>query len=371
MFVYLDHAQIAELDLLLRREPAAFAEFLALWLEHGCQLVVSRAHLHEIGQSEDDRDVEKRLEVLRYFSIWSGASDENVDWVIIRELRHQILHRLRHGTDPDSSLYAAVREELYQPVEHSVLEGFVRRSRPGWLHDQRTRREFAGFENRNQAVQKAFRKLTGRKAPPWDPEGWRAMPAVRRLAPSAHGDLVADRWMREVEARTPECWKRAKRKRQMLVCIYDIQDLDCVGRAPEQDLSRIGFYRALANHWIAPYAAREGYEPEVVAAAIRAFDPYNAPAISASLAVERGRKLHEKEYEAGDFMDTDHVLWAGYSDLAFVDKRTHGFFLQARKNHQTAPLISPHLRVRLERAASLEDVRRHIVTLASERGPAG
>lgn len=367
MFVYLDHAQIVELDLLLRHEPGAFAEFLGFWLDHGCRLVVSRAHLHELGQSEDDRDVEKRLEVLRYFSIWSGASDENVDWVIIRELKRQILHRLCHGTGPEPVVYAAVREELYRPVEHSALAEFVRRSRPGWLEDRRTRQEFAAFENRNQNLQRAFHRLTGRKAPKWDPEGWRLLPAVRRLAPSAHGDPVGDRWMREVESRTPECWKRARRKRQMLVCIYDVEDLDCIGRAPEPDLSRIGIYRALANHWVAPYAVRDGQDPEAVATAIRTFDPYDAPAISAALAVERGRKQHDKEYEPSDFMDVDHVLWAAYSDLAFVDKRTHGFMLQARKNRQTAPLISRHLRVRFERAADLEDVQRHIVSVARER----
>jgi hypothetical protein len=41
MFVCLDHAQIAALDALNRRDPAAFVDFLAFWLEHGCRLVVS------------------------------------------------------------------------------------------------------------------------------------------------------------------------------------------------------------------------------------------------------------------------------------------------------------------------------------------
>jgi hypothetical protein len=60
MFIYLDHAQIAALDVLQQRNPKGFGEFLAFWLEHRCQLILSRAHLHEIGQSEDELDVIRR-----------------------------------------------------------------------------------------------------------------------------------------------------------------------------------------------------------------------------------------------------------------------------------------------------------------------
>jgi hypothetical protein len=61
-------------------------------------------------------------------------------------------------------------------------------------------------------------------------------------------------------------------------------------------------------------------------------------------------------------MDVDHVLWAAYADLAFVDRRTHGFLFQARKNRDTPRLLSPHLRVQYERTASLKDVQRHIAS---------
>ena len=363
MFIYLDHAQISALDVLQQRDPKGFGEFLAFWLDHGCQLVLSRAHLHEIGQSDDERDVIRRLKLLRYFSVWSGAGDENVDWVIIREIRHQTLHRLRTGTQATPDTYAGVREELYRPTEHGAIEDFVHRSRPGWLDEQRLRRDLAAFENRSRRVQQAYRKLSKRKEPKWDPEGWKMLPVARTFLPDLRGDAVAERWLREVEGRTRECWSRAKRKRQMLVCIYDIEDLACVARAPERDLSRIGFYQALANHWVAPYCRRAGHDPETVGAALKEMDPYDAPAISAALAVERGRKSQEKAYEPGDFTDVDHVLWAAYADLAFVDRRTHGFLLQARKNRDTARLLSPHLCVQYERAASLEDVQRHIASL--------
>lgn len=196
------------------------------------------------------------------------------------------------------------------------------------------------------------------------------MPLVRSVAPSVSGDLVSDRWMEEVHTRTPECWKNAKGKRQALICIYDLHGLDAVERAPERDLSRLGFYRALARHWVKPYCRLEKFDAEAVEAAIDSFDPYDAPAISASLAVERGRKAHEKEFEASDFMDVDHVLWAAHADLAFVDKRTHGFLRQAEKTPAMAQLLSPHLKVRFERAATLEDVKRHILSLAAERNRA-
>jgi hypothetical protein len=367
MFIYLDHAHFSALDVLLRQKPAEFAEFLEFWLAHGCQLVVSRAHLHEIGQSADDRDVQKRLEVLRYFSVWSGAEDENVDWVIIYEILNQTLHRLDTDAEPGRRSYLPLREMLYHPVAASTIEQFVWAVRPGLLDDQRSRQEFARFENTGINLRKTYERLTNRKAVKWDRDGWKLLPLVRSTAPKAGGDLVADKWMAEVEARTPECWRRAYKKREMLTCVYDIRDLACIKRAPEQDLSRIGFYRALGRHWVPPYCERAGHDPGAVQAALDLLDPYDAPAISAALAVERGRKLHDKEYEASDFMDVDHVLWAAYTDLAFVDKRTHGFLLQAKKNPVTARLLSPHLAVRFERAANLDDVKQHITRIATER----
>jgi hypothetical protein len=367
MFVYLDHAHFAALDVMLRRDPAGFGDFLGFWLENQCKLVVSRAHLHEIGQSIDERDVEKRLEVLRYFSIWSGDKAENVDWVVIREIHHQTLHRLGPENEGTSEPYSSIREELYRPAEHSNLQDFVRQSRLGWLEDLRFRHEFAAFENRGVSLRKKLRKVTKKKEPGWDPEGWRMLPLVESIAPTASGDPVADRWLAAVKSRTRECWQRAKRKRQMLVCMYDLDGLAAVARAPEQDLSRLGFYRALARHWVRPYCRLAKHDPVAIEAALDSFDPYDAPAISASLAVERGRKTHEKAFEAGDYMDADHVLWAAYADLAFIDKRTHGFLLQARRTPTTARLLSPHLKVRFERAATLDDVKRHIIARAEER----
>lgn len=76
--------------------------------------------------------------------------------------------------------------------------------------------------------------------------------------------------------------------------MYDLEGLSTLDRAPEQDLSRLGFYRAFGRHWVVPYCRLENHDPEMVQAALDHFDPYDAPGISASLAVERGRKLHDK-----------------------------------------------------------------------------
>lgn len=99
-------------------------------------------------------------------------------------------------------------------------------------------------------------------------------------------------------------------------------------------------------------------------AALEAFDPYDGPAISLSLAVERGRKSQDKSFEASDYMDASHVRWAAYADVAFVDRRTQGFLTQARANKQTAGLLSPHRFARIEFAATPDDVRECIGRIA-------
>jgi hypothetical protein len=370
MLVYLDHAQLSVLDILFRRDAGAFAEFLNFWLHHGCQLIISRAHLHEIGQSEDERDVEKRLDLLKYFSILSGDPGENVDWVIIYEMIHQALQRLNPEPAPASEAYVPMRDKLYRPTEHSAIESWIRAARPALLEEMRTRRDMARFDNTSMDLRNKYRSVSSRKEPKWDPEAWRMMPIVDRIAPDLRGDLVGDRWNAEVRSRTRECFRRAKNKRKALLCIYDLDGFTCANGAPEQDLSRLGFYRALAQKWVLQYCRRAGHALDAVQAVLDQLVLYEAPGISAALAVERGRKLHEKDYEASDYMDVDHVLWGAHADLAFIDKRTHGFLLQARRNPKVANLLSPHLKVRFERAAHLDDVKKHIRLLAEERSRA-
>jgi hypothetical protein len=161
MLVYLDHAHFVALDILRRREPSTFAEFLAFWLEHRCQMVISRAHLHEIGQSETAQDVENKLEVLQYFSLWSTSLEENVDCVLIREIRHQTLHRLESTEAWAPSRSGQLREELYRPVNHDTLRRFVRRNRAGWMEELRGRKQMSAFENRSIAGSKAFSAFDG------------------------------------------------------------------------------------------------------------------------------------------------------------------------------------------------------------------
>jgi hypothetical protein len=366
MFIYLDNAHFSALEDLLTRDPTAFAGFLEFWIEHHCKLIVSRAHLHEIGQRENVRDVEKRLELLRYFPICSGHKDENVDWVIIHEIRSQALHRLQSDGDVASPPYLPLREELYRPTSISALADWLRYNRPYLLQEMHSRREMAGFENSSLKFRKYVRKVT-KQEPKWHPNAWKMMPIVKSLAPDISGDPLGDRYKASVEHRMRECYKNAKSERQALLCVYGLDGFACATKAPKQDLSRLGFYRTLAQHWVPPYCWYSGYDPEAVRAVLDQLDLYDAPGISAALAVERGRKLQDKDWEAGDFMDVDHILWSAHADLAFVDKRTLGFILQARRNSDTAKLLSPHLKVQYERTTNLEDVKKHIATLRSER----
>jgi hypothetical protein len=366
MFIYLDNANFSALGDLLRRDATAFAEFLAFWIEYKCKLIVSRAHLHEMGQREDERDVEKSLDLLRYFSVWSGDEQENVDWVIIREMLRQALHRLQPDAGPSSEVYLPVREELYLPTDVAALAKWLRYARPGLLQEMQGRREMAGFENSSRNLRKHVRKLTGQE-PKWTPDAWKMIPFVESIAPAVGGDPLGDRYNTSVKHRMRECYRAAKNELQALHCMYGLEGFGCAKGAPKQDLSRLGFYRTLAQHWVLRYCKLAGHDPETVQPVLDQLDLYDAPGISAALAVERGRKLHHMDWEASDFMDADHVLWGAHADLTFVDKRTYGFLLQAKANRQMTRLLSPHLRVRFERTANLNEVKKHIIKLWEER----
>jgi hypothetical protein len=366
MFVYLDNAHFSALEALLRQKPDAFIDFLAFWLEHDCKLIVSRAHLHEIGQHEDERDLERRLELLRYFSIWSGDEHENVDWVIIREMLQQALFRLQPDAASPAAAYLPLRAQLYRSAELSSIATWLRSARPALLHEMRTRREMARFENSSRELRNLVRDIINEE-PKWSPDAWKMMPVVEKITPKVAGDPVGDLYNATVKARMRECYQRAKKERQALRCMYGLEGFACADAAPKQDLSRLGFYRVLAQHWVLPYYRRAGHDAAAVQAVLDQLNLYDAPGISGALAVERGRKLHHKEWEPGDYMDADHVLWAAHADLAFLDKRTYGFLQQAKTSRDMARLLSPHLRVRFERTTTLEDVKKHIITLAKER----
>lgn len=366
MLVYLDHAQIVELDRLKQQDTAGFADFLEFWLAHGCRLVISRAHLHEIGQSDDEDSVRRRLDMLRYFPAVASASDENEDWVAIREIRQQTLHRLRSDGPPTAATYAPVRAELYHPVDFAALEAQVVSWRSAWQEEFRTRNAQAALDNVSRALMKLYRKATQRKQLKWDPGSGAAIARAMRQGAALGGDPLAVRWNREVADRIEACYARGRNLRNALVCAYDLAGMPAAGRAPVADLARIGFLGALGRHWVERPCRLEGHATADVDAALEAFDPYDAPAISISLAVERGRKSQDKSFEASDYMDASHVRWAAYADIAFVDRRTRSFLAQAHANKQMAGLLSPHRLARIESAATPDDVRERIGRIARE-----
>jgi len=89
-------------------------------------------------------------------------------------------------------------------------------------------------------------------------------------------------------------------------------------------------------------------------------DLFAAPGMRLRAAVHRARMVHPRESEPGDQLDEDHVVFAPYVDVLFVDKRTVSFLQQESRDRPS--LLPPAAIANIVRAKDLT----HTVALISE-----
>jgi hypothetical protein len=74
--------------------------------------------------------------------------------------------------------------------------------------------------------------------------------------------------------------------------------------------------------------------------------PYKTPGYSLGIAVDRARQLSGNRTEAGDQIDVDHITFAPYVDVLFVDKRTFTFLNQELRDRPELLVPPPDGRIR-------------------------
>lgn len=351
MLVYLDTAQIAELELAKAKHERLVEEFFAVWRDLGCVLALSRTHAEEVAPL-NDQSFGNRLGMLSEFPQIAFA-DANHDWVSELEIRAQAVGKFYPELEDP---YITIREEIFPPSTPESFWAFALKLRPHVLASRRERAALEAFENQELELRRKVTKLAGKRP---------KLPTVMEVDPELQDLVTEDLYRRFPSLRNDAFHKRTRdrrkvepgrkmSRRQAQLYLHGLEDLPAASRAPDEDLSMVAWLRDLGEQFVFRWLLLEGFPEADVRTALRQFDLYHAPGISAGRAVYRGWRKSNNKRKSSDHADGEHILSAAYTDLAFVDSRTETFIAQCRK--QSPELLSPYLRTTFRRASNLNSV---------------
>ena len=112
---------------------------------------------------------------------------------------------------------------------------------------------------------------------------------------------------------------------------WGLADLKCLGDIRGEDHTKAAGFLEAARHAADDIAAELGVREAQVLELVDDLRPYEAPGYSIEMAVSRARIAHNMEPTASDQVDEEHVAFAPYVDLMFVDKRTRGYVESERR----------------------------------------
>lgn len=344
MLVYLDSAHLALLE---TATPDARAGFFAAWDDAGCELALSFHHLQEIAQVANVASINRRFEALSAFkSIRSKPA--TAELALRLETQVAAIQLLGHTVDTRRSgittlFPPADLEELrtttvaLQPIFHLMREAYA-----------------LGAEAENLAKEASLNSPTSSIRRPIQAHelGSADVTGLEEALESA--DPAVAGFMRSLSRYVREKILKHRTVRKALEKIYGLQHLDVRSRIRDSDLPPVSVFFKSAAPAVQEALLRVGRSTLETEAVKRQLNPYAIPGFALQLAVRRGRSLHPKPDKPSDQLDLDHVAFAPFVDLHFVDKRTYGFVLQARRDVDS--YLPPNAMGNVRQAGTLERV---------------
>jgi hypothetical protein len=345
MLVYLDSAHLA---LLQRASPDDVSTFLSTWVESGCELVLSIHHLQEIAQLADRESVKRRLEVLRNFPLIRYGSASS-DLVLRFEIQIQCFELL--GYKPD--VRASAVSKLFPEANFDHLCSATLALRPIFKLMQGAYVTGADAENASKLATQQARPVSMRRQ--IDPSLLNSHAFNQSFQGAIAGmpsPVVS--LMRWIGKRVTASIRKFGNVRQALEWIYKLDNVEMRNEILDGDLAAVSTFFKSARKEVDDLFALAGADTSTSEQLVRRLNPYRAPGFALRLAVLRARKRHPKADQPGDQIDSDHVCFAPYVDVLFVDKRTLGFAMQEYRDNRA--LIPSHGISRIEKAGTLEQV---------------
>jgi len=354
MLVHLDSAHLSWLQTARKEDPQPLARFVDAWREAGAELCLSVHHLLEIAQLGDEARMRERLHTLTLFpSIRCGY----VGWNHVAE-REITLQLIAAATATARADYPTLRTELFPRISTETLEAAVFKCKEQFAELRKLTALSAELDN-YWRFGVAFAKL-GMPTP----QLRNAMKIVPVSVPrdgdeSQSWQLDGSRRFSGGPSKLLKLLRHPLETREERLRSLEIDGMEAAKGVDYEDLGDLALFAMLARN------QAERLEDKCPAATehVRRLDPWQCPGFRLWAAAERARRRAAKRSAPGDIVDSHHLVFAAYTDSAFVDKRTFEFLAQEARVERGGLTVDVLGVVR--RAANLDDIAQAIRDAAS------
>jgi hypothetical protein len=140
--------------------------------------------------------------------------------------------------------------------------------------------------------------------------------------------------------------------------------LECISAIRDEDLSGAAAFVEAAEFAAGDIAAQIGVPEPRVHELIAELHPYKAPGYALAMAHARARRRHTASPKSSDKTDEEHIVFAPYVDLHFVDRRSHALIREeVRRGDGRIPARAERS---IRKAKDLEAVRMEIELLRTQ-----
>jgi hypothetical protein len=343
LLVYLDSAQLSWIEQLPGDKRD---EFITKWRELGCELALSLQLLQEVHKRGADERVRTRAKAISELSPLRGIPAGSAG-VMVREIIAQVR---RIVGSSDSDVLADGRRALFPIMSRRTLFETLDIQTP----------QFSRFNMIGDA--QARLQTNARSLPPIKKDT-RVDPIVMEnfirskqkelltaLPPSIAADLareLGERAIDSVKAANGNLW-------QANLARLGISNIRCLSDLQYEDYSKAAGFIEMATEFAEDIGKGAGINKSEVLKLVNELNPYDAPGYSLEMAVARARARHSHNPTASDQVDEEHVTFAPYVDIMFVDKRTQAYLTEEVRRQDGRIAFDPMSKV--VRARDVEDV---------------
>lgn len=357
MYVYLDTSQLSQISDLAFSSSGIEGifpdEFFRQWNSTNSELCLSLQHLKEIShlhkQSRENRlNSLQNLNNLRYSPLgWSS--------IIQNEAIIQILNLI---SSKNSDLISLFKEDIWKKTNSRFLLDYIENNLT-LIRKSRGIYEVASeieelFKSVRQMVgnhwKKRFRDLKSTHSD--------NLEELKRISEQLQSAYETERISNVFTEKIFRTVQETGSLFSSLVKLLDIEEHSDIEKRYLSDASSLSVYYKLIREAI-PYIARitELSENEV-SQRITKCNPSSCPGFSLRMALFRALHSSDKKFKPSDWGDTDHIVYAPYVDISFVDKRTYTFLNQ--ETRQQPFRLDDSLISNIQRIVPLKELIQHI-----------
>jgi hypothetical protein len=324
----------------------------------GCQLAISYHHVEEIAQLGSEKTRTRRLMTLwefrrgsvRYSGLGSGS-------VLEAEIENQLCRLTGAGRRPSSP--DGLQGHLFPPSTPERIASDVSATLAG-LRRNREFRQLSAWSSTQWKALREHARERGVKFPiseesPLSPEAAELFAEnVSKLRIPAELDLVPD-----IVERVHRAARGRYSQRRATEHLFALENTRAARMAPKIDLPELSIFMHFARRVAAEIDAKRSPNSRPVTPLVADLNPYACPGFRLRLARLRAQVSSRTPDAPGDLVDADHLLYAPYVEVMFVDKRTREYLAQEARR-DGGRLLPPASIQRIRKAASLTDIVKEI-----------